>query len=344
MDLAVEARRRGRKLKILVTRLRFLGDVIITTPVLEALGRKYPGAEICYLAQPGYADILRNHPVLRGIIELQPGIGGFHRTVSLLRKMRFIAAIDLFYNPASANLLFLSGIPVRIGGRRRFREKLYTSAVDVPPGVKSAVDHHLYFLKAVDIEISGAIPKVYLDDNEREKGRAVVDAIRGKSRCERIVAIVPGGKWPVKRWAPEYFAALADLVREKAGAHCVVITGPGEEKIVGRLVGEAKGDIETLSPRAVRDVALIIESCDAVVANDGGIMHLAVALGRPTVALFGPTDPAIWFPYEEMGPFRVLTAGRECSPCDRHTCGDMGCMEDIGPSDVADELLSAALW
>ncbi len=345
MDLAVEAGKRNRKLRILVTRLRFLGDVIISTPVLEELGKRYPEAEIYYLAQPGYADILRAHPAITDIIELKAWAAGFIRTVSALRRLRLTAAVDLFYNPASAGLLFLSDIPIRIGGKRRWRKRLYTDVVELPPAVLSAVDHDLYFLKKMNIDASGSLPKIYLTEEEMEKGRRSVERLRSRfGDTERLVAIHPGGTWASKRWPPEKFALLIDYLKKEIGVGSILITGPGEEEIVNRVSHLAGERVEILPPGPVREVASVIDSCDAVVANDGGIIHLAVALGRPVTALFGPTDPEIWFPYSGKGPFAVVSSGEECSPCDLHECGDQRCMENIGTDDVIEKLLSVTGW
>ncbi|MBN2185776.1 MAG: glycosyltransferase family 9 protein [Candidatus Krumholzibacteriota bacterium] len=345
MDLAVEAGRRKRKLRILVTRLRFFGDVIISSPVVEEIKKRYPEAEVYYLSQPGYADTLKNHPAIAGIIELEGGAGGYIRTILLLRKLKFVAAIDLFYNPASAGILFLSDIPVRIGGKRRWREKLYTETVEVPPEILSAVDHNLYFLKKTDVDAAGSLPRIYLTEAEKEEGFLVVERLRrGPEKRERIVALHAGGTWPSKRWPPEKYALLIDHLKKELGAGCILVTGPGEEGIVDKVSQLAVEKVEILPHRPVREVASILDSCDAVVANDGGIMHLAVALGKPVTAVFGPTDPDIWFPYSGKGPFEVVTAGVNCAPCDLHDCDDMRCMETIGADDVIERLISVTGW
>ncbi|MBD3178581.1 MAG: hypothetical protein GF417_02725 [Candidatus Latescibacteria bacterium] len=143
MDLSKAASESNRGLRILITRLRFLGDIIISTPVIEALKECYPDAEIYYLAQEEYAPVLEGNPFLEGVILLRKGFAGTLRAVRKIRSLRFSAALDLFYNPRSANILFLSGIPVRVGGSRRFRKRMYTDNFSVPVEVRSAVSHHL---------------------------------------------------------------------------------------------------------------------------------------------------------------------------------------------------------
>jgi len=344
VDLSIEARRIEMKPRILVTRLRYLGDVIISQPVITAVKQRYPDAGIYYLAQPGYADIINRDPALSGIIEYQPGVAGFFRTVSELRRLRFIAAVDLFYNPARAYLLYWCGIPFRIGGNRKWRRRFYTDRVKVPAEITSAVQHHLYFLRTIDIDMPDLLPKVYLSEDEKEKGRGIIDRIREKSGSKKIVAFHAGGKWPAKRWPSGRYASLAGLIGDEIDSHVAIITGPGEELISESVYQAAKGNTSILSKRPIREVAAIIDACDAVVANDGGIVHLAVALGKPTVALFGPTDPDIWFPYSGKGPFAVVSEGVQCSPCDLHRCEDMRCMDNIKQEKVIASLLSVTGW
>ncbi len=345
MDLAVEAGRRDRKLRILVTRLRFLGDVIISTPVIHELKRRYADAEIYYLSQPGYADILKADPALAGIIELGSGVSGFIKTIFQLRKLRPLAAVDLFYNPASALLLYLSGIPVRIGGKRRLREIFYTDPVKVPLEIRSAVDHNLYFLRKAGIEASGSVPRVYLSEDDREKGRSSFAGLKSLlGGAERIVAIHPGGTWASKRWPAERFSSLVDLLKRGYGTGSILISGPGEEEIADKISALSEEGAAILPIGPIEKAASVIDLCDAVIANDGGIMHLAVALGKPVTAIFGPTDPGIWFPYPGKGPFSVVTAGAGCSPCDLHICYDMNCMEKIGVDDVIEKILSVTGW
>ena len=118
MDLDIMARSRGEGPRILVTRLRYLGDVILTTPAVAALKSRYPEARIGYLTEESFAPVLEGNP---HIDEIVTTAGGFLATVTNIRKRRYTAAIDLFYNPRSAWLLYLARIPVRVGGTRRWR-------------------------------------------------------------------------------------------------------------------------------------------------------------------------------------------------------------------------------
>jgi len=344
VDLEAASRGAGIPLRILVTRLRYLGDVILTTPALAALAKRYPAAEIHYLAEAPYVSVLEGNPHLSGVIPLRPGVRGSLEAVSAMRRLRFSAAIDLFYNPRSAALLFLSGIPVRVGGSRRIRRRLYTHVANAPPGTRSAAAHHVAFLRAVGVEDGEGLPRVYLAAAEIEGGRAEIDRALSGVAKGRVVAFHPGGTWPAKRWPPEGFGRLAALLRAKLGASVVALAGPGEEGIARSAAAASDGALTPLPPMSVRRAASVLAASDAVVANDGGIMHLAVALGRPTVAVFGPTETDIWFPYEGKGPFAVMTHTPPCAPCHKHYCDSGECLKSIEPEEVLGKLGEVLAW
>jgi lipopolysaccharide heptosyltransferase II len=345
MDLSDEARRRGTKLRILVSRLRYLGDVILTTPAVAALKERYPEAEIDYATERPYADILEGNPDLSRIIRLSRDARRAFGEIGELRSLRYTACIDLFHNPRSALLFYLSGIPIRLGGARNFRRRLYTHRFEIPAETRSAVLHHIEAMSVFDVDRRDSLPRVYLAREEIDAGRRLLDrTLEMRTDGCRIIAMHPGGTWPSKRWPLESFAKLAVLAREKIGASIVAVTGPGEEGIAERVRVEAGGAVRVLPVQPLRAIAAVFASCDAVVANDGGVMHMAVAVGRPTVAVFGPTEPEIWFPYEGRGPFALVSRRLSCAPCHMHECESAECLESIGPEEVLGRLIEVLAW
>jgi len=345
MDLNDEARRRGLKLRILVTRLRYLGDVILTIPAVAALKERYPEAEIHYATERPYADILEKNPDLVCIIRLSRNARQALGEIAKIRSSRYTACIDLFYNPRSALLLYFSGIPVRVGGSRKLRRRLYTQRFAVPAETRSAIMHHAAAMGVFDVGKRDLLPRVYLTRDETDAGRELLDrAVGGREDGRRIIAMHPGGTWQSKRWPSGSFAKLALLARERIGAHVVVVTGPGEEGIAERVRAEAGSAVRVLPFQPLRTIASVLASCDAVVANDGGIMHLAIAIGRPTVAVFGPTEPDIWFPYEGRGPFALVSRRMDCAPCHKHRCESVECLESIKPGEVLGRVQEVLGW
>jgi lipopolysaccharide heptosyltransferase II len=345
VDLDDEARRRGMKLRILVTRLRYLGDVILTTPAVAALKERYPEAEIHYAAERPYADILEQNPDLACLIRLSRDTRKALAEIAKIRSLHYTACIDLFHNPRSAFLLYLSGIPIRAGGSRKLRRRLYTHRFAVPEETRSAILHHVSAMGVFDVGRRDSLPRVYLTRAEFDSGRELLDRTVGRGEAgSPIVALHPGGTWQSKRWPCGSFAKLAVLARDRIGARVVAVTGPGEEGIAERVRAEGGSAVRVLSFQPLRTIAAVLASCDAVVANDGGIMHLAVAIGRPTVAVFGPTEPDIWFPYEGKGPFALVSRRMDCAPCHKHECGRPECLEGIEPEEVLERIEEVLAW
>lgn len=345
MNLDDEARRRGTPLRILVTRLRYLGDVILTTPAVAALRTRYPAAEIDYATEAPYADILGGNPHIGRVIRLSRDSLRAPMEIARIRGRRYTACIDLFHNPRSAALLFLSGIPIRAGGARGVRSALYTHRFAIPRDTRSAISHHVAAMEVFDVARADSLPRMYLSPDERSAGRERLERAAGKhGAAGPMVAIHPGGTWQSKRWPSASFAALARLVREELGGLAIVVTGPGEEGIAESVRAAVPDAARVMPFQPLRDIASALASCDAVVANDGGLMHMAVAIGRPTVGVFGPTEPDIWFPYEGKGPFLLATRGMECAPCHRHECEGVECLEGLEPADVLALLKKVLRW
>ncbi|MGH9749460.1 MAG: glycosyltransferase family 9 protein, partial [Candidatus Polarisedimenticolia bacterium] len=146
------------------------------------------------------------------------------------------------------------------------------------------------------------------------------------------VAIHPGGHHPSQRWSPEQFADVITCLTERHGAACLVLAGPGEEGLVDRICA-ATTDALPAGPLDVRSMAALIGACELFVGCNSGPLHIAGALGVPTVSVMGPTDPVRFAP---RGPAdRVVRHPLPCSPCDRGRCWHHTCLRGIEPEEVA---------
>jgi ADP-heptose:LPS heptosyltransferase len=319
---AAERLRAGGKL--LVTRLRYIGDVVLSLPLVHALRRAFPAAALHYLADPEPLQVLVQHPDLDRLWALEPGRSGTLRTARALRAQRFDAVIDLFSNPRSALLVRATGAPVRIGEARRVRRHLYTRARRLPAG-RSALLQHLDAAACLGVPADAPTPpRLHLGAAERERG-AVRAAGLGRDAPRVVVHL--GASQPAKEWPTEHAVAFVRRLLE-SGVRVALTTAPRRPE-PSRVVAEALPAAALLPALPLRELLGFIAAVDAVVAVDGGIVHGSVALGRPTLALFGPTRPEIWFPYAGFGPFRVLHAGLDCSACDRHLCPERTCMRAL---------------
>src|SRR6185503_646817 len=216
--------------RVLVTRLRRIGDAILSLPVLDALRAAFPDVLVDFLAEEGPAQAAVGHPAvdrvlvldrtLSSILPASPGL------LWSLRRARYDWVIDLYGNPRSAALAAWTGARVRVGPARRGRRRLYTHPVPPSGESLSAVDHHLRSLRVLGLSPRRVPPRIGLSEAERREGRARLDAVLppGPPR----VGIHPGNRWPSKRWPEERFVALARAV-PRLGARAVVMAGPGEE-------------------------------------------------------------------------------------------------------------------
>jgi len=318
--------------RVLVTRLDYLGDVILSLPLVDALMARHPDVEIDYMTRRPGADLIANDPRFAQVltVERNAGLGRSLALVMQLRRRRYRAVIDLYSNPRSAWLTWLTGAPIRIGGDRRGRRLLYTDPIRVQRGIRSAIDHHLAFGSTLGVAAGGSKPALSVTPEEK---RAAEETLlkSGAAKDAPRIGIHPGGKWAVKRWPTSAFAELVDAIITTLGACVVVFTGPDEQDHTQRLSDILGEKAVYLDVMPVRDVAATLSVLDAFVACDGGIMHTSVAVGTPTVGIFGSSEPDIWFPYEDAGPYRAAVVPMDCRPCHRHECplGHTDCLQTL---------------
>jgi len=323
----------------LVIQTSFLGDTVLTTPLLVRLARDGP---VDVVVTPGAAGLVANHPAVREAIVYDKrgrdrGIGGFLRLVARLRAPRYGAAFLAQGSARSAALARAAGIPRRVGFQTSAGRPLYTVRV---PYVANA--HHAERLLALAdpdmaIALAGTRPRPSLFPGPGE--REAVDAILGglAASGDALVGFAPGSVWGTKQW-PEY----PTLARALAPAARIVVIGSAADTPLAQAIVAAAGGraIDATGRMSLLASAELIRRVGVLVTNDSAPLHLASAMDTPTVALFGPTVPAFGF-----GPLatRSVVAGVEsltCRPCDRHgprTCplGHWRCMREITADSVA---------
>lgn len=320
--------------RILVSRIRQIGDVILTLPVLDALRANLPDAEIDYLAEEAPAQAAIGHPAIRRVLTLRkwPGLPAQPQLLAALRRARYDAVIDLYGNPRSALLSSFTGAPVRVGPARRSRRRLYTHAIPSQDPKRSAIDYHLSALQAIGVPTPAPprAPRIHLTEAERAQGAARLDqaAPPGVPR----VGLHVGNRWAAKRWPEERFAALLRAL-SKLGARGVVLAGPGEEGLARRVAEGARGagrtPVPVIAGLPLRGYFAVVASLDALVTNDGSPLHVGPAVQVPTVGILGPTVPEIWFPYAREDGHQLLCKAIWCRPCHRHECARLDCLEWI---------------
>lgn len=327
--------------RILLSRLRFMGDVILTTPLIRQLKKTFPEARLSYLTQDTFAPLLLHNPNLDEVISFpqRSSLMAQARFYRQLRQRRFDLAIDLFGNPRSALMTWATGAKIRVGGDFRGRGKLYNVRVPAPAVEPNAIDFHWRSLAALGIEKGDDRTEIFLTPAEKKWARECLVGFN-LDLSQPIIGLHPGATWPNKRWPEKYFAELA-LQLHKNGIQVLITQGPGEESIVQeviwRISAQQRDATITLLPvLSLRQLAGVQQQMRVFVSNDCGVMHLAVAGGTPTIGLFGPSQPHLWFPYDQADGHLALWQPIECRPCHQNFCplGHLDCQNKLEPERV----------
>lgn len=332
--------------RILVIKLRATGDVVLATPVIENLKRRFPRALLSFMTEEASADILRWNPLLDELIVLplrrwgSRGIRGswreqvrFYRD---LRRRRFDLAIDLFGNPRSAVLTWLTGAPVRVGYAFRVRRHAYTTVV-MPSGQPGhEVLFHLKALEALHIPVATDRPRIAIPGTADVKAGAWLGEHAPDART--VIGLNPGGGWTIKRWPPEFFGRLADTLIDEYGVVVLILWGPGEEGLVARTTSAMRNRPLVLPEATIAELGAYLKRCGLLISNDSAPMHMAAALNVPTVGIFGPTDPRAQGPWGD-GHAVVRKESVDCLGCNRIKCpiGNI-CMTTLEPGALLEQI------
>ena len=319
--------------RILFVRPRFLGDVCLTLPAVDAALAACPGARAAYVTEALLAPLLQGDARFAEVVAVpaKPSAG---ETLALTRRLRAFApdvAFDFFCNPRSAVWTRASGARVRVGyPQKGWRSALYTH--HVRPRTLSSVGFHLASVEALGWPVPKApvSPRLAVSEGARNEARAALRE-HGVASDARLLGLHPGARWPTRRWAAERFVALAErALAAQPDLIAVVTAGPGEgdtARGIAAALPAGRAIVAESWPLA-RFVALQ-SLCDAYVSGDTGPLHSAVAAGTPTLALMSRNRPAMFFPYPEADGHRAHYARVECSPCDRDTCADLRCLHRL---------------
>lgn len=331
--------------RILISRMKFIGDVILTTPVIRAVREKFPSAFVAYLGEKEAVSLLDNNPDLNEIIPFdfsRPAILEQSRVIRLLRKRKFDAFIDLFSNPRSALLARASGAGVRIGKEVEGRGKLYTHRIADDGRKKTAIAFHFQYLQPLGIDGGSPVTKIHLTGDELREAATYLKW-QDIDPEQPIIGLHPGATWPAKMWEWEKFADLADLIRAKLRMQVVYTQGPRDGELLARISGRSVGTSLVLPVMRLRQLAAVISRFSVYVSNDAGPMHIGPAVGTKTIGIFGPGEEDIWFPYQRSDGHAALRHDVACHPCHLDFCnrpgeGFMECMRLLTVNDVFEEV------
>lgn len=336
--------------RILVKEVNWLGDLVMTVPALRALRRAFPHARLAVLVRQELASFFDGTRWIDEVIGYRvrrslAGLADRRRVVAGIRRDRFDLAILFPRSFEAALWARLAGVPWRVGYVADRRGPLLTHRAVRDDAVlrQHQVHDYLHLLRAT-LGIVGDPAASAVDVEPRH--RASMDAWLAAHRRRRgpLLALAPAAAYgPAKEWPAARWTALADRLGERHGAECVLIGAPSERARCAEIAAATRqGALVAAGETSVGQMMALLARCDGFAGNDSGAAHVAGALGLPTVALFGSTDPQRTAP--PGGRTRVLYHRLDCSPCMARTCrfGHYDCLKRIDVDEVERALLEVA--
>ena len=304
--------------KVLLIKLRYIGDAVLVTPLLTSLKAALPNASLDFLVSKVAADILVDQPHINLVYSFDKKKGATS-TLRLIRRLRaqdYDLVIDLTNNDRSMLFSRLSGARWRIGFRNRHRllqRFVYSRVIDSDFGHIHTVDHHLKVAEELGLAIIDRHPFLAVSDKSVERIRCIlsrydIEVTKG------YIAIYPGARRWYKSWPSRNFAALADRIVDRYGVSLVFIGGEQDRPVVRQILNEMQNTAVNLAGElGLRDLPAFLKMASCLVGNDSAPIHVATAVKTPVIALFGPTDARAWGPRRKHDI--TISADFPCKPC-----------------------------
>jgi len=361
--------------RILLVKPSALGDVVHTIPLLPKLRVRFPCAQIDWFITPENAELVRHHPALSGVVLFDrkklAGIGRSRsataelvRLLVRLRRTRYDLVIDVHGQVRSALVTLATGAPIRIGfdwpvrrsrtqsehyelrnlpqrgwaGAREGSWIAYSHRIPIPTLDIHAIDRLLWLTPILGLDDAPADSRIYLSaETEMD-----VDRLLQQHLLQHFGALAPGTMWETKHWDPERFAEVGLWLKQRGFG--VVLLGTRRDQTRCQAIAKmCPGAIDFSGQTTPAQLAAILKRAAICVTNDSGSMHLAVALERPVVSVFGPTNPVQIGPYGR--PEAVVRVAVPCSPCNFRQLSQCphshACMRQVSAAMVIERVESA---
>lgn len=332
--------------RVVVRPPNWLGDAVMALPAIAAVRHRFADAHLTVAAVPAVAAIFREVTDSRpdAVLELPPSS---RQAIARLRDGAFDIGILLPNSWGSAWQFRRAGITERWGYGGGLRGALLTRAVPRPRGVLHQADYYRHLAAALDLPGADRAPHVAPRPSSLQRADHLLTSA-GVAPGTDLVGVAPGAAYgQAKQWQPERMAEVAARLVDQSGVTCLLV-GASHDRAAGRAVESwlranapaAAGRVVNLIGRtSLPNLVGVISRMSALVTNDSGAMHLAAAVGRPVVAVFGPTNERATHP---IGDHHVLTAPVFCRPCMLRDCPiDHRCMKRISVDDVHAAVLDA---
>jgi heptosyltransferase-2 len=329
---------------VLILQTSFLGDTVLTLPLISEVRRRFPVKKLSVLCLPASRELLQDHPAIDEIISYDKkssdrGWRGLQRTAARVKENRFTVALAPHKSLRSALILYLAKIPHRVGFRESRGWFLFHQRAERDRECHD-VERNLSVLRAFGIAPEECERSIDLPVNEGVQG-AVDQKLQalGVDDSGPIIGMSPGSVWPTKRWSAAGFARLIQMLRKQHGCQVLLFGGADDAAVVHDVQKRCdQGAINLVGEIGLRELPAAISRCRVFVTNDSGPMHIAVARGIPTVAVFCATTPDLGF-YPYTSNAIIVQRPLSCRPCASHggrrcPLGTEDCIRQIRPETV----------
>ncbi len=296
--------------RVLLVRLRSIGDTVLMTPCLAALKSWRPDIEITVLSEPLAAPLLEDHPHVDRLIVARPGFASRARVVGRLRGARFDFAFNMHGGTTATFLARLSGAKFTVGYKGYRYSRMLSARAPAPDVLLGrsrvhSVEQQLALLNWAGVPWPASGPQLSLkvSDQAMASGRARLADLGLAER--RFACIAPSAAFESKRWPSSGFAAAVDHLSRKYNLPSAVIAAPGQEHIAREVTEHAQSKPHTIAALSLKELTAIIGMSSIFVGNDSGPAHIAAALARPLAVIFGSSDASVWRPWTQ-GFYRVI--------------------------------------
>jgi lipopolysaccharide heptosyltransferase II len=302
--------------KILCIKPRGIGDIILSTIILENLHSYFPEAKIDYLTEIFAKDAVINSPLVNKVLTMKQTEFPLKAALKI-RKEKYDLILDLWSNPRSAQITFLSGVKYRVGYAYRGRKYAYNILASSDRGAHHSAEHNLELLKVLGIPVISKKTQYFVTEDDNITG---INFIKNNFPPDvNLCGIIPSGGWASKRCDASKWVDICSALHDKYKMMFLILWGPGDEKDANYIIKRLP-EITVLAPHtSVSQLAGLINNCNLIIANDSGPMHIAAALGIPTLGLFGPTDPKSHGPYSENSGY-IIKEDLFCIICNKMEC------------------------
>jgi ADP-heptose:LPS heptosyltransferase len=306
--------------RILLIRLKGIGDVVLSTSLLRALQKAFPAAELHFLTRDFCAPVLEHNPRLKKLWVLPAKSAPWGETFSFLselRNTRFDWVVDLAAEPRSAWLTLATAAPMRAGYAFRFRRWAFTHPIPKNTARKYQGEVNLDLIRAMGVPGDGIDTELYFG-GEREWSEELWS--RGEwAEAGTRIGLNPTGTWPSKRWPSMYWRQLAERLNKELGVRPILLGGPQDQELIREIALGLEGKVRVKPETSLLQAAAFIGRLDLLIGNDGTPQHLAQALGVKSLTLCGPHWGLSWVKPNDPR-HRHLQHFLDCGPCDLNTC------------------------